>query len=465
MADIVSKLQDSILFRGIPIYCTVDETTYLTPSDIDVKETDCGYEFTVKREGIITFIIPCGASRLRVGNELGYVDTNFTTQYYFPHTTDIIKRKYHIGNAFNLTSYPIIHVIEDEQCCSFSVGAENLITFFKMAYVQYASIATHSSGSVTFHLDISVNALLNLQRYPCIRPSFYIQKDLTDLPTITKAVFHGANIRQIPRSNIELLLERAREIQSTFLKNGIKSVIIGSCASRLNGIPVDVNDLDLMIPPDKFADAIALMDTLGDRHNIDTYRAKYDLNGVQTDITIDNYNLVEYTGYAKNRHGLTFLDTEGLLWIHLLLLYAISRNQFTKRSVSKNMDVLFGLSAKLKSVHDNSVQVDMPLNSYAKECVRLCDKLGKTSITPMDIRINDPFQMNCFKEEDDVYHFSIVNNGSETDARIVVGLKPKSAIFRDVAGRHEAAKIEIHDTFSLIFINKVFLPGVLSCVI
>ncbi len=460
-------------FRRVPCRVSgklIDE--YLSHKFINIVETDCGYTIKVDALGIIGMSIPCENAKLRIANEIDYCDPRFTNRYYYSTGPNNLKNIYDIDASFGtVINSPIVHVVHKDKCFSFSTDRQEMITTnFKDAYVQHVNMVVYATDSCSFFIDIASNYLINLQRFAPTPFDIYKHHSL-DVNDIKKSLIQKSTVVDACSTPIDIF-DTAREVQQSLMDKGITSVITGSTSQHLNGIPTIVNDLDLMIKNKAdLIDAMLIMEDIGAEASYHENRASFRLNSIKIDMCYDNYNIMDRHGMLIDDPGqqITYLSLEGLLWIHLLLMYAINRNEYPNTTKSKNLQTLFKLVRKNNEIHDqqfgtNSIVADIEgVNNFSEKCIEFCQELSGYERAYLDIKINDPFSIAIFESQGN-FIIPIVNNGSRNNARIIVPFYPESASWEDISNKTREVRVEKHEDFSILFINQIFLPGLLRIV-
>lgn len=461
MRSILTKTDQHILLDNLPVYIYEGDSNYLSPSSVDIAETDCGYLLTISSILPVTLVIPCGQRRIIVGDNFDFVDTRSVVQYYCSGPTKILAH----DNMEQIYS-SMIHLI-GEDSLSISVFGESVISLFTHAYEQYTSITgIPDQSKIVFYIDISSDYKINLQRQvPQKRSLSYV--DCLDENDLALSVYYGINLIPV-ESNIEQFIDLVYSIQQIFEKEKLYSMITGSVAEGLNGIPCFIRDCDFMFKnrPSMVHAAELLAEhgwniSKNLERNISLIKEQHKI-----DLSYDNYNLINFPMYVRESHGLRFLDAQGLMWIALLNQQEFDRTPY-KNGYPRNNRMLFELtlhaSRTKTTCNDKIGQQLLKLVNLTEECKKISGHLYDTPLMFKETRINFPFRINCFGYDYERV-FSIVNTGTISDARVVTDIKPTHAIWVDINKEKQEATIEQHETFSLLFLKNIKHPGILYCI-
>lgn len=471
------KQDDVVLFNGHPIYFfikTQNCESYISTDQIKIEPTDCGYELSFPHEpgDVIGINVPSLGLKKRIGNELKYIPDHVDDFYYYTNGDSYGLSELHNIGKSRFVDSPIVHLIDKDVSYSFSSSStENIFSFFDMSYEPYFNIISASDGQCKFFVDISSNYLVNLQRHK-IEPGSILINSFSNLQDISFAIFYNKQIRQSPDFHPEMI-QKTREIQKILKENGFLSVIYGSLACRLNGIQIDVSDVDLLIEGDSknCIKAASVLSEVADLKIVNDKRVDLEYNGLSFDLSWDRYQFFDEYKYFVFRDGLCYLELTGMLWINLMCKYSIDKYYEMRFKQQKNEKNLYACMAKLNMQNASSKygvcsyqeQEFQIVRQCIPHAISLCSKLNLATPIYEDIRINDPFQINAF-QLDNIKHICIVNNGSLQPARVVVPNIVHRATWRDVSGKIlNILNIEKHDTFSIIYLNNIFYTGILSC--
>ncbi len=457
----VEKTDDEILFNGLPMYFYKGEYDYLKPDDVKFQKTDTGIKFGIESPIPTTMVVPCEHRRLIIGDEYNYIDTRIVTKHYCEGPTKILD------NSNCTPAYsPVIHIQGDESY-SCSVFGECLIFSFVKDYEQYTSITgVPDHGKITFHIDVSPNYRTNLHR-PKVSRRIQHYYGLLDLGEIEHVIFHGTRLEK-REPNINDVLSHAKRVQKYLKDEDLYSVITGSLAELLNGINCHVRDCDFMLK--SYGAMIHASEHLRKNgyslmQQNDKWISLKSKSGKTVDLSYDNYRLLQLPHYIRESHGLRFFDTEGLLWLAMSNLYEQSRTPY-RHSYPRNERALFELTrhAYKRGITCNTTVAKTldNLNVYTDNCVAMSDQLSSLEILFKDTRINEPFRVNCFGNEDHRI-FSVINPGTVANFRLITDLHAQTATWKDVAGKDQKVRIDKHENFSMFFVTDVDLPGVLTC--
>lgn len=466
--SIINVQGDQIFFQDKPLYFFVEgkKQEYLPASKVEITRTNGnnGYEFLIQEPGRIGIMFCTEKAKSLIGDMTTYVNTNVTSFYYCPLDCSAESMKKPIMEELDATTInrPVVHVISDV-ACSFSVNAEAWICCFKNNYEQHSNIITASiQDKTTFFLDVNYNYSTNLQRYCVERESIFLHR-LSHTQDMKDALYYGMSCRNSPTS-AKNLLSVAREIQEILNKNNVDSLIIGSMAGRLGGIQQDVNDIDILLADQsQLVTAMILLEQSCDRIEHNDFRVRMKCRDMLIEIGYDRYGIVDPPFYTRESNGLKYCDLRGLAWIALLVSCRMEGQSHVCTYQRKAVTQVDRYMKGLKIAGDVSITPDLDkVPDYYSHCVELCKRIQDLPMYYKDIRINEPFMVHGYEEED-ILHVSIISNGSKNDARIVIPGHADVATWRDISGRQETCIIEVHDSFSLIFVPSIDLPGILSC--
>jgi len=445
-------------------YLLSTDRYYFTLDKIQITRTDTGYICTIDALGCqsVTMVIPCGHRYVIMGDEYEYIDMRVRRKFYCKGPTQILDT----GGCMDIYA-PVVHLVKPhENAWSCSVFGESIISCCVESYEQYVEITgIPDNHQIQFHIDVSSNYKSNLQRLK-INKRHFKYHDILDIHDINNAIYYGAILERTTH-NIDSILQDIKNIQKEFNQRGLYTIITGSVAAQLNGIDRECNDCDFMTKTkEEVIYAQEILKSIGYIERSDKkFSHKHD-DLIPIDISHDNYNITSnYPKYVKESHELRFFDLEGLMWLSLLNCYEFHRTSYEYNYI-KNDKILFDLtkqsynqSRTCNSVVGREIQQIYP---YTEQCEHLCTIIQNENMIFEDIRINEPFRVNCFGSEHKRY-FSIINLGSCNNVRLVSPSLITSAIWTDVSEKETQTRIENHDNFTIIFIDKIEWPGILVC--
>lgn len=459
---------DHISFQGnlISFFTKRVEQTeeYFTIQDIAIEETDCGWTFRLPATDspqILGIMIPVGP--LDVMIDTAPLDLYKSKKYYYSSPSREIERILQLNiHDLNNLEIPVVHMIDDDRAFAWSCPNECLISSFVHLHRWHINFeAITWENNLTFFLDKSTNALVNLQRYPH-KPKEILINETTSLKTMQKALLAGAQPRSHPNHPHPLVRE-ARQIQLELKKRHLHSVIIGSLARRLNSVPVDVDDIDIMVETkEKMSGAIDVLESFADRISLHDFHAKFEHQDYTIDVCYDNYNILSGAGHVISRHGLTYLGTEGLLWLYMINLFACEMNEHSDDYKDHVINAITSLHRTHKLGEFDLIPYGSVIPDYSQKCTDLCSLLSDTEMEYRDIRINKPFLVRPFKKDNEFFYV-IANQGSLCDAELIIDQIPETVTWEDIAGNKATITPTAHQTFSVVRIPQISVPGILRC--
>lgn len=466
MTDDLQISNEQILFQNHPIVFfkktpgKADE--YFTPKDITVEKTDCGWQFQIPAKSspdVLGIMIPAYSLEVMIDNSP--LDLYKSKQFYYSPSKEL-ERIFNLNpHDLNDLKRPIVHMSNQDKAFAWSCPNECLISSFVYQYQWYINFkAVVWEDHMTFFLDQSTNYLVNLQRYSYQDEEVLIN-ETTSLKTMQKALLTGTKPRSHP-NHPHALIREARQVQLELQKRHLDSVIIGSLARRLNSVPVDVNDIDLMVRnKDQLHFAIDVLESFADRLSLHDMHAKFQHQDCTIDICYDNYNIMHSASYVS-KHGLVYLETEGLLWLYMINLFACEMDEHSDDYKDHVTNAIVSLHRTHKLGEFDLIPYGADIQNHSKKCFDLCQQLFEAKIEYRDIRINKPFLVRPYRKEDEFFYV-IVNLGSCCDAEVVIDQIPDSAIWEDISGTKKTINLVPHDTFSIACIPQISLPGILRC--
>lgn len=454
---ILSKTNDGIFLDGKPVYFHAEEN-YFNANEVEViSNSDGSLKFIVKSFIPVTMVLPVCDRKIILGDNFNETHLIKIRKYFCPGTTSILS----IADCEKIFS-PIIHLIKDD-AWSISTTGECIISLFHKFYEQYISIVgVPINEESTFFLDIAQNHRVNLQRHYVHRRQLSFAGCL-ELDEMKTAIYYGADIEN-PEPNFEFIWQNARKIQDIFWIRNLYSVIIGSAAEMLNGIKCSVCDVDFMLkdkPSMRYASEI-----LKERDFKIIYEdyklIKMSSGKVKIDLTFDNYNLLHTPFNVTETNGCRFFNTQGLMWLCLLNIYESTYND---NQYPRNKKAIYELTK-------HAMQFSMPCNTKlghlwyldetkTKNCIKMCEIIRTMKLDFQDIRINDPFKVNCFSDENSNFIYSVISTGENiNDFRIITPQKHTTAIWLGIDGSDVNLKKEDKDSFSFLFGDRGNFPGI-----
>jgi len=465
MNNIFLKNGEILQFNGVEVYLT-QNGNYIPSGTIAVEEiNENTWSLSVNLQGEISIFFPTNNLDIIIGRELGYADKIHDRLFcYTIEGKSSLAKKYDLEHDFyTIIDVPQFHLIDSSDTSNDTISISHngycSIKSMHHAYNHYIQMTVITLPGVTsFHVDRSCNYLVNLQRFHPLPKKTISAFEPWNRDQLDEAVYYISS----PNWEVSIppnCLESAREIQSILSNNGIKSVIIGGIAKRLNGIRYDVHDIDIMVKTQHFnQDLCSTLSGYADLISSSYYSHRFNYNGITVDISNDNFNILEASNYVRTRHGLTFLDLEGLMWLYLINYYTNSSFNMDIRKYKVSLTQIY--RNLLSNVTAKTMYHNIP--DLNEKYINLFLQFSKAEQLYKDIRINKPFQVNSFRLVEKEL-FAVINNGSTCDARLVVDSHPKFATWSDVDGGEEKLKIEEHENFSCIFIPSVNYPGYVVC--
>lgn len=435
---------------------------YLDKKDIVIEKTDCGWMFRVPatdKPQILGIMIPTGSLDVVIG--VTPLDLYKSKRYYYAPSRELERLLRLNAHDFNALESPIVHMIDNDKAFAWSCPNECLVSCFVHQYKWCINFEAITWGDhVTFFLDESINSLINLQRYPH-RSKKVLINETTSLKSMQKALLTGAQPRRHPNHPHDFI-RKARQIQLELSKRDLDSVIIGSLARRLNSVPVDINDIDLMVEDkDKLHRAIDVIESFTDRITLHDTHAKFKHEDCTIDICYDNYNILAGSNHIINQHGLTYLGAEGLLWLYMINLFACESGEHSDDYKDYVNNAIVSL-CKTQTGEFDIIPHGKTIPDYSKKCSELCLLLSEGQMEYRDIRINKPFLVRSFRKEDEFFYV-IVNQGSCCDAELVIDQTPTTVTWQDISGETKIITPIPGQSFSIAHIPQIYLPGVVRC--
>jgi hypothetical protein len=441
---------------------TNDQVDYLSPDEVECIKTDCGWECHISnslKDTVLGIMIPVNDFELLVHDQP--TDLYKSKRYYFNPEHELERLLKLKLKDLNEIGSPIVHFMGKDRVFSWSCPNECVISTFVNQYKWYINIEAHAWENLVFYLDESSNYLINLQRFPSVRKTV-LMNETVSMDTIKRSLLAGHTpTREL--KNPANVLQQAREIQAELTKFEIDSALIGSLARRLNSIAVNINDIDLMVEnKEQLYRANSALGAFSDFVSITDNGARLKFKNTIVEICYDNYNILRGKNYLVQKHGLTYVDAEGLLWLYMINLFACNIDEHSDDYKNQIINALASLSQAQEIREFGVVPYAKEIPHYSSECFKLCEQLSTSIMKYFDIRINKPFTIRCF-QNDSGYLFPIVNLGSQCDAEVVINFVPQIAIWKDISGQQLPIKVNPYQDFSVLHIPKVELPGVLEC--
>ena len=471
--DSIFQVNNNILqFEGLDIYLDY-KGQYVSSSQLKVDEINENVWCLIAdfEPGEISLYFPTGNSDVLVGRELGYIDKNYDRLYCSDDHDLRIRHKHDIDyepyTVIDVSGFHIIDPVSTENR-TFTVAHHHPCSIRSMhhTYSHYMKITADTlCGTTNFYIYRSCNYLVNLEVFHTLPAR---EMDFIEPFTLQQAneALYYLCLTRVNSAIPDNCLQIARGLQTTLAEEKIRSVIIGSLAKRLNGISCAVHDIDIMVEPGNHDHAADVLSRCSDKISSNDLNHRFMYNGIEVDLSYDNFNIHDNFNstfnYATTKHGLDFISIEGLMWLYLINYYY---NSSMHMDICKYHTSIVQVHHKVSS---DGTTKRLPVTSITEEekhrCYDLVNRYKDATQTYKDIRINRPFQVNCFMKDDDEI-FTVVNNGSKCDARLIVDSCPKSAIWMDITGRQDSLEIEDHEKFSCIFIPSVNYPGYVVCTI
>lgn len=462
MTEITTN-QGEILWNAHPIQffsktpSNIDE--YLNSNNIEIARSDCGWSFIIQNPATITgLMIPIGSFEVIICDTP--IEMYKSKQHYYAPARELERILQFNIRDLNIIESPIVHFISDRISSSWSCPNECIISTFVHNYQWHINFVTIAQDSLTFFLDESSNFLVNMQRFPLERKEVLIN-ETSSIHAMQRALLSGSTPRQRPNYSHDII-QKTRHIQLELTQHNIKSAIIGSLARRLNSIPVDVNDIDLMVSNKEELDkAINAVGSFTDVLKIQGNSAKFQHCDYTIELCCDNYNILPGKNNIVHRHGLTYVNIEGLLWLYMINLFACNIDEHSDDYKNHILNALCSLCEGRK-LEESVIPYQGNMDDYSKRCFELCQQLSSAEMKYYDIRINKPLTIRCFQDSEKTM-YPIVNLGSPCGAQVVINFVPKKAHWNDIKGRDMSVSIEPQNEFSIIRIPDVDVPGILEC--
>lgn len=439
-----------------------DEESYLVADEMTIAKTDCGWKFTIPAvdSEILGLMIPVGSFEVFINNDA--LNLYKSRKYYYAPGQESERLLGLNPRDLNKLDTPMVHMIDKDQTYSWSCPGECVISSFIYQYdwcINFETVA--NENKVTFFLDQSTNALVNLQRHPPQDKELLINPS-TSLQTMKEALLTGAKPRRHPNYPHDLI-RKTRQVQLELNEHDVKSVIIGSLARRLNYVPVDVDDIDLMAYSTKELDvAIDVLDSFADRISCSNSHAKFQYQNSTIDICYDNYNILPCTDHVINKQGLSYLGVEGLLWLYMTNLFECEMEEHSENYRSHVNNAISSLYKAGQFKEFDLIPYKSSMPDYSDNCFKFCQQLSEAQMEYRDIRINKPFVIRPFKKGN-IFFYVIINHGSICDAEIIIDQIPTTAVWEDISGLKKPVEINPEDNFSVLHVSQIYLPGILQC--
>ncbi len=422
--------------------------------DVILRKTDCGYSFEVYYSGTVTMLVSCCGEHLLVDDNIKEVNLDLTTEYYHRITDTYVET----AEYMTPISRPIIHCVKD-RVFSFSTPSECIIQCFLYDYQPAFSIETTNQECSKFLIDIASNYLLNLQRYKTNRGAIYLE-DHIDVKQMAEILYYAYDI--IPKSIIPIeLMNTAKRVQKILKDEGVFSVIFGSLANILNGLDVQVRDIDLMFTSKDMRKARDVLVNHGEIIEDTDFRSRIKIDDCKVEVSYDRFKLLSPLRHICTENGLTYFNVHGLLLICLMSFYRLHRETHVFDYTTKAERQSYRAYRLLDPEPDTTILPGIQEDKFRSIFLELLDKLHHAEMAYYDVRINRPFSLQCYKDEN-VMLLPILNRGSSQNARIIVPKNPIKATWRDISGHVEEIKCESHEDFTILFVSDLWLPGVLS---
>ncbi len=437
---------------------------YFNATEIMIQETECGWKFQVPatdNPSMVGVMIPVQSLEVEVMVDNSPLDLYKSKKYYYAPARELERLLELNPHDYNDLERPIVHMIDKDKAFAWSCPNECIISSFIYQYQWHINFTAIAWEDITFFVDQSSNALINIQRHLPNKKEVLIN-EATSIKFMQNALLSGAKPRKHPNSPHPLIQE-ARQIQLELKNHHLDSVIIGSMARRLNSVPVDVNDIDLMIrDKDQLNATISILESFADRISLHDMHAKFISKDYTIDVCYDNFNIMSGAGHLITRHGLSYLGVEGLLWLYMINRFACEIDEHSDEYKDHVNNAITSLCRTYSLGEFALIPHGRTIPDYSAVCFDLCLLLSESKLEYRDIRINKPFLVRQFRKEDEFFYV-IVNLGSCCDAEIVIDQIPTTATWQDISGSTKIIKPIPDQNFSVIHISQVSLPGVLRC--
>lgn len=420
------------------------------------QKTDCGYRFDIQHSGSVTMLVRCEEQRMIVDNSIKEVNPDITTEYHF-RSTNIYGDT---AEYMTPISRPLLHCINSENTTfSFSTPSECIIRCFLYDYKPAFSIESTNKEHTTFFIDIACNYLLNLQRYKPPRKTVPVGEHI-DVKQMSEILYYSHYIKTQSSPSVSII-STAKKTQRILHENGIDSVIFGSLANVLNGAKQPVRDIDLMFTYENMIQAKTILMEYGEIIEDNPFRSRISIDGNLVELSYDRFKLMSPPSNISRKDGLTYFNEIGLLIICLMSFYRLHRDTHVFDYTTKAEQQSYQAYRLLNPEPDPTILPGIQEDEYKSSFLALLSKLHQAEMGYYDIRINRPFSVQCYKDEN-VLLLPIVSRGSNQHARIIVPGNPHNATWRDISDKREKPNMQISKDFTMIFINDIWLPGVLS---
>lgn len=427
---------------------------YISGNDIEFESNEYNAKFLVKSSGTIGMMVYNFKGNLLADDCLNYVDPKISQQF--------VNTENHIVEGSIQIDRPIMNCISEKETYSFSSPNEVVITTFQYGFEPAFNIIGEYADTATFYIDKSTNYLVNLQRYP-VDPKEKIFHKYCDIKEMGECLYKGYVLAEDIQNPQDKTLV-ANEILS-ITKCG---VIVGSLAGFLNGMPIHANDVDIMFDNKEQMREAAnnVCAQLGCTISEQTeFRIRIKYKDTLLEFGYDRFNLLKEPKHIRIYKDLKYLDMEGILQMCLITHYRLYRSSHVDQYHNKVSAQIFRYMTYMNPYfiyEDETIMPNVFPEKYFGFFKELLGKINKSKLEYLDVRVNSPFRIKCFSE-DNLWHMPIANLGSPNDARIICP-PIKSAKWRDITGRVEEVEYQDHDNFSIIFVDKIDFPGILTCI-
>jgi hypothetical protein len=456
----LSTTDKEILLNGRPIYF-IAKDRYLPPKEIFVQQDTNVVAFKFASDGPATLVVPCFDGEVFVGDEYEPVDTNRVSEWYSPGPTELMA-----GSTASRIYAPFLHVVSDN-VFSYSVFGECLISCFQQAYEEYASLTgVPHEGFITFYLHATENMKVALGQFG-VRPRepriFPYSMDRNEMES---CIYYGTPM-ELVEPNADKLIDVARMAQGLFARANLDSIITGSLAQYLNNQDCFVQDIDIMLRDrPSMVHAAEILNNYKFERTINEEKWIRMEGDAIIDLSYDNHNVMTMRWHRRESHQLVFMDSEGLMWMSLVALYECYRNKDPQmaRRVSRSLFEMTAYAFDRRQPCNSVVGLETQLlEQYRAKCIELANQLSQYHLLFKDTRVNKPFRVNCFGENETTRHYAVINLGLKANLRLVTDFIAETAMWIDISGEQKVARIEKHDGFSMIFVDELLWPGVLTC--
>lgn len=484
-----------------------DDISILSESYYEIDETDIGYEITIYKKGSYVGLSFPNEGKVIAGNKPYYV-SNFDGNP-FVYNKKQSENYYQLReDQYCSISLPIFHQQVDENThisVSPTSSEEALVTPYYHSVDKYVKIETyahHQNEFVKFFIDISSNYLINLRRVSeNVEYKNYVNDDLADDHSKMMSVFHNSSLEyEIDQDWLKKAVKVANYFQSFLDDLSIKNCIVGDLVYYLNGVGVsgkfpiefvvsvenkkklyslkkkiskEVKDVTWYSFPNSDLNSYFLnfwwkgfnvrikyfqmLDVYGSSLCDDSITASRELKHIKLDLEILN-RFVELQ--RKNLvHGYdSFKENE-------LIEFGRIKNLIGKvgEVETSHFDTIIFKDSKVKANLFGTDQIidKNKLSFFSRQ-------MDKSNRIYEDVRITDPFFINCYRTGENLYYpFYTIEEGVY-DMRVVFGKRLKNfTVFtfeNNGAKQIDNDRVKSNTNFDSveIFVGKVKRGGVIK---